>query len=103
MTIGEILRNRRKELNMTQEDIASALKITKATVSRWESGDIHKMKLPMVEGVCRILGLDRAIFFQREEVLMPDEAKVVDAYRKADEGIRTSVRILLGVREEASP
>ena len=99
MTIGEIIRERRKALKMTQEDLARAVSTTKATVSRWETGDIHKMKLPMVEDVCRVLQIDKMLFFQREEVLMPEEAAVIDAYRNANEGIRCSVRILLNIKD----
>ena len=102
MTIGDIIRERRKVLKMTQEDLARAVNTTKATVSRWETGDIHKMKLPMVQEVCRVLQIDTMLFFQREEVLMPDEANVIDAYRNASEGIRESVRILLGLKDETT-
>ena len=101
MTIGEIIRNRRKELGMSQEDLAGAIDTTKATVSRWETGDIHKMKQNMIVALCRVLMLDPELFLQREEVLMPDEAAVIDAYRSAPDGIRMSVRILLNVKEES--
>ena len=101
MTIGELIKKRRKELDMTQEDVARSVKTTKATVSRWESGDIHKMKASMIQEICRVLEINPELFFQREEVLMPDEAKIVDAYRNADEGIRNSIRILLGMKKEA--
>ena len=100
MKIGEIIRDRRMELNMTQEDLAKAVDTTKATVSRWESGEIHKIRESMIRRLCAVLQISPMIFFQREEVLMPDEAKVIDAYRIANEGIRPSVRILLNVKEE---
>lgn len=44
---GENLRNIRKKLGLTQENLAYALKVTSATVSRYESGDI----LPDIEQV----------------------------------------------------
>ncbi len=99
MTIGDIIRNRRKELKMTQDDLARAVGMTKATVSRWESGDIHKMKRSIIESLSRTLMLDPIIFFQREEVLMPEESEVIDAYRKADKGTRSAVRKLLDLPE----
>ena len=37
MTIGDIIKSRRKELNLRQEDLAELVETTKATVSRWES------------------------------------------------------------------
>lgn len=99
MTIGDIIKTRRKELNMTQGDVARACDTTKATVSRWESGDIHKIKRPMIQALCRTLGIDQQIFFQREEILLPEESEVIHAYRKADDGIKNSVRKLLDLPE----
>ena len=99
MTIGSIIRDRRKELNMTQEDLATAVGTTKAPVSRWESGDIHKMKRSMMAALARVLRLDPMIFLQQEEVLFPDEVDVIHAYRAADDGTKSAVRKLLDVPE----
>ena len=95
MTIGDIIKNRRKELGMNQEDLARSVGTTKATVSRWESGDIHKMKSTYIKSIADVLQIDPMVFFQREEVLLPDEAEIIDAYRKADDGTRASIRKLL--------
>lgn len=97
MTLGDIVRNKRIELNMTQEDLAKAIGTTKATVSRWESGDIHKMKRSMIAAVSVVLHLDPLLFFQQEEVLMPDEYRIITAYRAADDGTKSAVRKLLDV------
>lgn len=97
MTFGDIVRNKRIELNMTQEDLAKAIGTTKATVSRWESGDIHKMKRSMIAAVSVVLHLDPLLFFQQEEVLMPDEYRIITAYRAADDGTKSAVRKLLDV------
>ena len=100
MTIGEMIRNRRKELDKTQDDIARAVGVTKATVSRWESGDIHKMKRTMIRDLARELQLDPMLFFRREEVLFPDEQEIIDAYRAADELTKAMVRRALGIAEK---
>jgi repressor LexA len=99
MTIGDIIKTARKELNMTQEELAAAVGTTKATVSRWESGDIHKIKRPMISAMEKVLHLDPKIFFQREEVLFPDERDVINAYRRADDGTKSAVRKLLDIPE----
>ena len=95
MTIGDIIRNRRKELNMRQEDLAELVNTTKATVSRWESGDIHKMKRGMIAKLAKALNLDPMIFMQREEVLMPDEERLVTAYREASDEIKGAALAML--------
>lgn len=38
------IENRRSELNMTLDDVAEIVGVTKATVSKWEKGDIANMK-----------------------------------------------------------
>ena len=99
MTIGDIIKSRRKELNLRQEDLAELVETTKATVSRWESGDIGKMKGKYITALSNVLQIDKMIFFQRQEVLLPDEADIIAAYRKAEDGIRASVKKLLDVKE----
>lgn len=98
MTIGEIIRNKRQELGMVQEDLANVVGTTRATVSRWESGDIHKMKPQFITKLSEILQLDPQLFFQRTEVLLPEESDIINAYRKADSGTRASVKKLLDLK-----
>ena len=100
MTIGDIIRESRKRLDITQEDLAKAAGTTKATVSRWDSGDIRRMNAEKISAVCNKLQLDERIFFQREEVIYPDEWDVIRAYRNAKPGTRASVRKLLDLGEE---
>lgn len=99
MTIGGIIRDRRLEMGYTQLDLAKIVGTTKATISRWESGDIHKMKSSMILAVSRALNLDPLVFLQDEEVLLPDESAVINAYRAADEGTKAAVRKLLDIQE----
>jgi len=100
MTIGEIIRDSRKRLNMTQDEMAHAVNATKATVSRWESGDICKIKEQSVKAVCRVLMLDEWLFIQPQEVLTRDEKKVLDAYRSSNGELKAAIRKLLDVPAE---
>ena len=43
MTIGERLKERRKELHMTLEDVSKATGMPKSTIQRWESGAVTNM------------------------------------------------------------
>lgn len=99
MTIGGIIRNKRIELGYTQEELAKIVGTTKATISRWESGDIHKMKSSMIVAVSNALQISPLVFLQNEEVLLPDESAIINAYRAADEGTKSAVRKLLDVPE----
>lgn len=102
MTIGDIIRDRRKDHNMTQEDLARAVGTTAATVSRWESGDIHKMKASFIYKVSKVLEMDIDLFFQRNEILTMDEEKVIVCYRHASDAVKTAVRKLLDIPEKGS-
>ena len=95
MRIGDIIRNRRNEMHMRQEDLAELVGTTKATVSRWESGDIHKIRPELRHKVATVLHLDEKLFQYGELILFPDEYDVVEAYRAADPTTRTHVRKLL--------
>ena len=45
---GNVIRNLRRQLGMTQEDLAHALGITVGTVSRWEKGRFRPSRLARV-------------------------------------------------------
>ena len=100
MTLGDVIRNRRIKLGMNQQELAQAIDTTTATVSRWESGNIQKMKRPMIERLSNVLMLDPMIFMQQEEVLMPDEFEVIEAYRLSDFSTKNAVRRVLGIEEK---
>ena len=44
MKANEIIKMRRKDLGLTMKEVASAVGVSEATVSRWESGDIRNMR-----------------------------------------------------------
>lgn len=99
MTIGNIIKENRKKHDMTQEDLAKAVGTTKATVSRWESGDIRKMKRDLAAKLSKVLQIDPWFLIPQDDLLTPEESKVIEAYRKADDGTKASIRKLLDVPE----
>lgn len=44
MNLGEKIKNRRLELNMTLEEVGKIVGVTKSTVMKWESGYIENMR-----------------------------------------------------------
>ena len=42
LTLGNQIKELRKQQNMTQEQLAEALGLTAQSVSKWETGDSHK-------------------------------------------------------------
>lgn len=55
MTTAEIMKERRKELGVSVDVVASALGVSVATVYRYESGDIEKLPSIFLEPLARIL------------------------------------------------
>lgn len=100
MTIGELIKERRMEMNMTQMQLADTVGTTTATISRWESGDIHQMKRDMIEATATALRIDPVLFFRNNDVIFPEERKVLSAYRAADDLTKAMVRRTLNIEEK---
>lgn len=49
------LKDRRKQLKITQKQIARFVNVSEATVSRWESGNIENMKRDKIAALAEIL------------------------------------------------
>ncbi len=55
MTTGERLRTLRKELGISADDVAKALGVSRATIFRYEKGDIEKVPGSVLEPLSKIL------------------------------------------------
>lgn len=53
--IKNIIKNRRKELGLTMKEVAKAVGVSEATVSRWESGEIGDMKRSRIAALAKVL------------------------------------------------
>ena len=53
--MGKKLREQRVKCNLTQRDVANAVGVTEATVSRWESGHIDNMRRDKIADLARVL------------------------------------------------
>ena len=71
VTTNVLLKNRRKELNLTMKQVADFVGVSEATVSRWESGNIANMgrdKIALLSQILKITPLVIAGYdsYQRE-------------------------------------
>jgi transcriptional regulator with XRE-family HTH domain len=57
MTIGERIRNRRKELGLTVDELAEKLGKNRATIYRYESNEIEKLPTTVLEPLADALGV----------------------------------------------
>lgn len=52
---GKRIKERRKELNISAATLAERVSLSKATIHRYENGDIKNIKMPVLESVAEIL------------------------------------------------
>lgn len=87
MEIGTVIRNRRRAMDMTQEELAETLNLSVSAVSQWECGK-NLPDITIIPALCRVLeitsdellGMDQTK--QQEEI----DAIVEEAYRWGDRG-----------------
>lgn len=93
MDISERIKNRRLELGISVDDIANALSVNRATVYRYESKDIEKMPITIVEPLAAVLRTTPAYLMGWEEasaevtLLHPNRQRLQAAYANlSDDG-----------------
>lgn len=79
MSLGETIRSKREERDMTQQELADLLHVTRQTVSRWESGSrcpdlILSKKIADIFGV----SLDELVSSSDVDSYVPRKASVPD-------------------------
>lgn len=57
-TIGARIRRRRESLGMTQEELGAALRLNKSSVQRYESGQVQRIKRPILNAIAEALSVD---------------------------------------------
>lgn len=82
--IGKFIAELRKEKNLTQEELANKLGITKNAVSKWERG-LSMMDVSLLKPVCDILGISIV------ELLNGEKIKQDDFKTKTDDTIKNTI------------
>jgi transcriptional regulator with XRE-family HTH domain len=85
MNIYERIKNRRKELGLSVEYVAEALKVNRATVYRYESSDIEKLPTSILLSLSKVLQTTPTYLMGLEdntEILSKDEKRLLDNFNK---------------------
>lgn len=61
MNTNEIIKRKRKEKGMTQTDLGKLLGVSKATVQKYESGEIVNFKSDTIKKLSEILDIDPSV------------------------------------------
>lgn len=65
--VNKIIKERRIELGLTMKEIADAVGVSEATVSRWESGDIENMRRDKISKLAEALRISPSVLMGWEE------------------------------------
>jgi transcriptional regulator with XRE-family HTH domain len=57
MPLGQRIRDRRRELGWTQEELARRLGVRQNVISRLESGTVSNPSIAMIRNLARVLGV----------------------------------------------
>lgn len=84
MTIGERIRERRKQLGLTVDELSERLGKNRATVYRYESNDIEKLPTTVLEPLAKALDVSPAYLMGWEENIEihsnPDLSTLIQKY-----------------------
>jgi HTH-type transcriptional regulator / antitoxin HipB len=71
--VGQIARETRKKLGMTQDEVAGPLGMGRATLSRLENGSVDEIGIRKVMALCDQLGLELVVQPRVQKILSWDE------------------------------
>ena len=69
LKIGNRIKQRRSELDMTQGDIARQIGVAVSTIQRYEKGQIEKIKLPVIEAIARVLQVEPSWLIGKTDIM----------------------------------
>ena len=75
---GKIIAARRRELDMTLEEVGEKVGVTKSTIQRYEAGLITTPKIAVLESIARALSLDSSLLTGKKTTL-PENAMPVNS------------------------
>jgi transcriptional regulator with XRE-family HTH domain len=93
--IGQRIKQRRKQLNMRADDVASLLGISRSTVFRYESGRIRKVPADILEKLAEILITTPAYLIESHDYYIDNTAQDIDLSIRQNNTIKFEDNILL--------
>ena len=88
--IGNLIRNRRKELGLTLEEVGNAVGVSKSTVKKWEDGYISNMRRDKIQSLAAILQINpvRLLGIKVSHTLQTDDPhffKMINLYHSLND------------------
>lgn len=64
LSVGSFLKTKRIKKNLTLEQVANCIGVSKGTVSRWENNEIESLKANRVKTLCECLDISIVDFIE---------------------------------------
>lgn len=71
--MGIKMREKRKDLRLTLDDVAAEVKVAKSTIQRYEAGKIETPKIPVVREIAKALGVSSKWLLGTEDKASEDQ------------------------------
>lgn len=94
MEIGAQIKNRRQELNMTQEQLANELNVSRSTVSNWEIGRNYP-DLQLIVSISDVLSISLDALLGKESEIVKEIAKDTNIRKSQSRKIRILSALLI--------
>ena len=107
MTLNSNLKDRRKQLGLSQAQVAKSVGVSESTISRWESGDIANMKRSYIVAYAKALRLSPSDIMGMEvkeespPPLVNDDEELTELLTRARDD--PHIRMLFSVTKDATP
>lgn len=102
MEIGKRIRQQRKALNISVVDVATYTGLSKATIHRYENGEIKDIKLPVLETIACMLNVNPAWLIGKSDIKERNEGKTTNLLFSLDHFInyvKNSKYLTVGSRQ----
>lgn len=100
--IGKRIQQRRKALNISVVDIAARTGLSKATIHRYENGDIKDIKLPILEIISEMLDVNPMWLIGKNNIMERLEYKTTNILITLDhviDFVNRTPRLTAGTRQ----
>lgn len=99
MSLGDRIKKRRRQLNMTLDDVGKSVGVTRATIQRYENGNIINIPSDKIELIAKALHTTPSYLMgwendkkQTEKFLTKEEKEILEPYNKLNnEGKNKSI------------
>lgn len=99
MHVGELIRQKRIELDMTQEQLGNLVGVNRAAINKWETGRVTNLKRETIKKLSEIFQISPALLVEPEPSF-PQETQTAPAEPELSEVKRQLIEVVRSLPEE---